>query len=732
MDKALDRKIASSALDHQIASSALDHQIASSALDHQIASSAYDPKKTEDRIYKFWEEKGYFKPEINSSGKPYSIILPPPNANAPLHFGHAMYVIEDILIRYHRMKGDKALWLPGADHAGFETQFVFEKHLKSEGKSRFDFDRETLYQMIWDFVQSNRPVMENQLKKLGFSLDWSRKKFTLDKDIVSIVYKTFKKLFDDKLVFRAKRLVNYCTFDGTSFSDLEVIHKEKESSLYFVKYFFEKGGGHITVATTRPETIIADVAVAVNPKDKRYKNLDGKSVVLPVFGRKVPIIYDDLVDMKFGTGVLKITPGHDPNDFEIAQKHKLKGESLIGFNGKITEGKYKGLYVKEAREKIVEDLEKEGFLEKEEKIMHQVPVCYKCQNPIEPLLMDQWFIKMQPLAKDAIEKIKKDEIKIFPNRFEKVLLDFLKNIKDWNISRQIVWGIRIPAFKNKKTGEWLVTEGESPGKDFDQDTDTFDTWFSSAQWPFATLEVTGDFKEFYPTSVMETGYDILRWWVARMIMIGLYATGKVPFKNVVLHGLVNDPLGKKMSKSKGNVVNPLELVEEYGADAVRFALVFGTALGSDQALSFPKFQNGRNFANKLWNMARFIEMNEVQSPPASPKLQRGEKSKVQSVHRNDIEMKNKVQVLVKEVTKDLDSYNFNFAAEKLYEFVWHEFADKYIEDVKKRIDKQSFTTLHSSFLILLKLLHPFMPFVTEEIYQKFKPDKSIIVEKWPQ
>ncbi len=405
---------------------------------------AYDPKKVEDRIYKFWEEKGYFKPEINSSGKPYSIILPPPNANAPLHFGHAMYVIEDILIRYHRMKGDKALWLPGADHAGFETQFVFEKKLKSEGNSRFDFDRETLYKMIWDFVATNRPVMESQLRKLGFSLDWSRRKFTLDEDIIKIVYKTFKRLFDDGLVFRGERLVNYCTFDGTSFSDLEVIHKEKEATLYFIKYHFAKGAGGLTVATTRPETIIADVAVAVNPKDKRYKQSlrsDELKVLVPLTDKEIPIIYDESVDMEFGTGALKITPGHDPKDFEIAQKNNIEGRSLIGFDGKITEGKYKGLYPKEAREKIVEDLEKEGLIEKKEEIMHQAPTCYKCGNVIEPLLMDQWFIKMKPLAKEAVNAITQRKIKIEPKRFEKTLLEFVNNIKDWNISRQIVWGI---------------------------------------------------------------------------------------------------------------------------------------------------------------------------------------------------------------------------------------------------------------------------------------------------
>lgn len=681
----------------------------------------YNHKNTENRIYKFWEEKGYFKPENRVGNKNnYSIILPPPNANAPLHFGHAMYVIEDILIRYHRMKGDSTLWLPGADHAGFETQFVFEKKLQAEGKSRFDYDRDTLYKMIWDFVQANRPVMENQLKKLGFSLDWSRKKFTLDEDIVKIVYKTFKKMHEDGLVYRDYRLVNYCTFDGTSFSDLEVVHEERIDPLYYIKY------GPLVLATTRPETKFGDTAVAVNPKDKRYKKYVGEEIEIEtVLGKaKLKVIADDYVDMAFGTGVVKITPAHDFNDFEVGKRHKLPLKQVIGLDGKMTKdaGKFAGLYPKQARKAIVEEMQKKGLVEKiDENYVHNIGLCYKCKNVLEPLPLEQWFIKMEPLAKESIEAVKKAKIKIIPSRFEKVLLEFLENIRDWNISRQVVWGIRIPAWRNKKTKGWIVTDGEAPGgQDWEQDTDTFDTWFSSSQWPFATLQTTGkdDFENFYPTSVMETGYDILRWWVARMIMVGLYKAEEKPFETVILHGLVNDPLGKKMSKSKGNAVNPLELVDEYGADAVRFALVFGTALGNDQALSYPKFQNGRNFANKLWNMARFIEM------------QKSLASKKSILNKNDKEMVEKAQNLSREVTKDLENYNFNFAAEKIYEFAWHEFADRYIEDVKERIDLESYKVLESSFLTILKLLHPFMPFITEEIYQKFKAE-PLIISEWP-
>ncbi|MCL5435198.1 MAG: valine--tRNA ligase, partial [Patescibacteria group bacterium] len=704
----------------------------------------YNHKDVEEKIYKEWEEKDFFTPEVNPKGKPYSIILPPPNANAPLHFGHAMYVIEDILIRFKRMQGFRALWLPGADHAGFETQFVFEKKLQLEGKSRFDYDREELYKMIWDFVQSNRPVMENQLRRLGFSLDWSRKKFTLDEDIVKIVYKTFKKLFDDGLVYREKRLVNYCTYDGTSFSDLEVVYLEKEAKLYFIKYpIVGEKDKFIKVATTRPETMLGDTAIAVNPKDTRYKKLLGKKVSVPLTGgREIEIISDETVDMEFGTGAVKVTPAHDFNDYEIGQKHNLDYIPVIGFGGKMTDAalRFSGLYVKEARREVVKDLGELQLLGKTTDIKHTVPTCYKCKNPIEPLLMYQWFVKMEPLAGRAIEAVKSGKIKVYPKTMEKLYFQFLENIHDWNISRQIVWGIRVPAFKCEKCGEWEVTSGEVREKcgkcsgKMNQDEDVFDTWFSSGQWPFAVLRASqpGDFKEFYPTTVMETGYDILRWWVARMVMLGIYETKKVPFETIVLHGLVNDPLGKKMSKSKGNVVNPLELLDTYGADAVRFALVYGTALGNDQSLSYPKLQAMRNFTNKLWNMARFIDMNRIQNS----KLKTQNNLTMQqlnnlAINENDKEMIEKTAELTKEVTRLLEKYDFNHAAQNLYDFIWHEFADVYIEDVKNRIDEQSFIILNSLFLILLKLLHPFMPFVTEEIYKLLGGEGDLIVSKWP-
>ncbi len=690
----------------------------------------YDHEKVEDKIYKTWEEKGYFKPEINPNGAPYSIVLPPPNANAPLHFGHAMYVVEDILIRYHRMKGFAALWVAGADHAGTETQFVFEKKLKEQGKSRLDYDRDTLYQMIWDYVQDNRGGMENQLRKLGFSLDWSRLKFTLDPEIVAIVYKTFGKMFDQGLVYRAERLVNYCTFDGTSFSDLEVVNVEKEGVLYHIKYPLVDSGGEIIVATTRPETMFGDTAVMVHPYDPRYKDLIGKKVSLPLTDREIEIIADDHVEKDFGTGAVKVTPAHDFNDFEVGQRHNLSSKQIIDFDGKmINTGVIDGLYAKQGRVRVIELLAEKGLLIKEEKHHMVARTCYKCKNALEPLPLEQWYVKMEPLAKEAIKAVAEGEIKIFPKSFEKVYVQFLENIRDWNISRQNVWGIRIPAYICEKCSNWTITDGSRPencskcnSKELVQDTDTFDTWFSSAQWPFATLMTTGvsDFDKFYPTTVMETGYDILRWWVARMVMVGIYATGKVPFKNIVLHGLVNDPLGKKMSKSKGNVVNPMELVDQYGADSVRFALVYGTALGNDQVLSYPKLEAMRRFSNKLWNIGRFI----LDFRPDDAKDEMGD-------HKDDVAILEKVDNLIVKVNQAIDQYRFQDATDALYEFIWHEFADKYVESVKdRRADAQP--VLEYVYETSLKLLHPFMPFITEEIYQKLPNHKeSIMIDSWP-
>lgn len=694
-----------------------------------IMDSKYQPQLVKEKIYKEWEEKGYFKASINKNKKPFSIILPPPNANANLHLGHAMYVYEDIMIRYKKLSGFETLWFPGADHAGFETQFVFEQHLKKEGKSRFDFDRETLYKNILEFVMDNRSNMENQLRSLGFALDWSKKKFTIDEDIVKIIYDTFKKLYDAGLIYREKRLVNYCTFCGTSFSDLEVVYKERVTPLYYMKY------GPFTLATTRPETKFGDTAVAVNPKDKRYQKWIGKEVeVEGLNGKfKLKVVGDDSVDPKFGTGVVKVTPAHDFTDFETGQRHKLELKQIIGFDGKLNEltGSYQGLYVNEARKKIVENLKTKGLLVKiKENYKHRVGTCYKCERILEPLPKEQWFVKIRPLADKAKKLVEKDEIKIVPKKFKKVLLWWLDNFRDWNISRQIVWGIRIPAYLCKSTNKWFISiipsmKCDICGKDdFEQDADTFDTWFSSAQWPYATLLTQRDsdfFDYFYPTSVMETGYDILPWWVARMIMIGVFTTGKEPFKTVFLHGLVRDIHGKKMSKSKGNVVNPLDMINKYGADALRAALIFNIKEGNDMLFSEQKVVGMRNFINKIWNIGRFIEMN-LQAP--SSKSQNPNKSKILN------ELQKEFKKEKKQYIKYMNSYQFSKALGLVYEFIWHRFADFYIEQLKDEIingNIEALGELKSVYLENLKMLHPFIPFVTETVWKVFNK-QSILRE----
>ncbi len=708
-----------------------------------IMDSKYQSQSVEEKIYKEWEEKGYFKAGVDKKKKPFSIILPPPNANADLHLGHAMYVVEDIMIRYHKLLGDEILWLPGADHAGFETQFVFEKHLKKEGKSRFDFDRETLYKNILNFVMDNRSNMENQLRSLGFALDWSKKKFTIDKDIVKIVYETFKKLYDKGLVYREKRLVNYCTFCGTSFSDLEVVHKERISPLYYMKY------GPFILATTRPETKFGDTAVAVNPKDKRYKKWIGEEIEVEGLMEKfkLKVVADESVDQKFGTGVVKVTPAHDFTDFETGKRHNLELKQVIDFDGKLNElaGLYQGLYVNEARKKIVEDFKTKGLLVKiKEDYKHRVGTCYKCGRVLEPLPKEQWFVKIRPLADKAKKLVEKDEIKIVPKKFKKILVWWLDNFRDWNISRQIVWGIRIPAYKCKAKKEWFISV-EKPDKcqicgqcEFIQDTDTFDTWFSSAQWPFATLMSCSKsnikdqiskikdnnlFNYFYPTSVMETGYDILPWWVARMIMIGVFATGKKPFKTVFLHGLIRDIHGKKMAKSKGNVVNPMDMVNKYGADALRAALIFGVKEGNDMLFSEQKVVGMRNFINKIWNVGRFIEMNQkVVEQFIAPKIKG-----VKILN----ELKKEFKKEKKQYLKYMDSYQFSKALGLVYEFIWHRFADFYIEQLKDEIingNIEALEELKEVYLENLKMLHPFIPFVTETVWKTFKGKEESILE----
>jgi len=697
----------------------------------------WDHKANEEIINVLWEKAGVFTPKVNHKKKPFTIIMPPPNANDNLHIGHARFIaVEDVLARYHRMKGEETLWLPGADHAGIETQFVFEKKLKAEGKSRFDFDRDTLYQMIWDYVQTNKGNMESQLKSLGASCDWSRNFFTLDPKIVKIVYQTFKQLYDDGLVYRGERIVNFCPRCGTAYSQLEVDTEERDDNLYYLNY------QTITIATTRPETIFADVAIAVNPKDKRYKDLVGKTATIPLTGKKIPIIADELVDISFGTGALKITPAHDAIDFEVGQKHGLEIISSIDESGRMinTPEKYLGHKVLAARDEVVADLEKNGLITKTEKIHHVVGICYKDKGLIEPMPSKQWFIKVTPLAKEALEAIKNKKVTFASKRYEKIAIHWLKNLRDWNISRQIVWGIRIPAFRCNKCQEWTVTTGEAPSQcehcshtTLTQDDDTFDTWFSSGQWPFATLQANSqeDFDYFYPTSVMETAYDILPFWVIRMIMLGLYATGKVPFKSVLIHGLVRDREGQKISKSKGNVINPLEMSEKYGTDALRMGIIWGALVENDIALSEDNIRGQRNFSNKIWNIARFINQNELTN------------KKVEDLTEDDKWIVEELTKTTKEVTKYLDEYKLNEAAEALYDFIWHKLADVYIEKVKIKGTKEERVTIRENALPVLyevlnstlKLLHPFMPFVTEAIYQKVyaKDEKDLLtISSWPK
>ncbi len=721
----------------------------------------YNQNEVEEKWYKFWEDSGFFKPEVNPEGKPFTIILPPPNANADLHFGHAMMSIEDIMVRYHRMKGDAALWVPGSDHAGFETQVVFEKNLAKEGKSRFDYDRETLYQMIWDYVQSNKHNMESQLRRLGFSVDWSREKFTLDPDVIQVVYKTFKKMSDEGMIYRAKRLVNYCTKHGTGFSDLEVAYEDRTSSLYYIKY------GPLVLATTRPETKFGDTAVAVHPDDKRYQQYIGQELEIEtVLGpAKIKVIADESVDPQFGTGVVKITPAHDFNDFETGKRHNLEMKQVIGFDGRMNEhaGKFSGMKVLEARQAVVEEMQQKGLIEKiDAGYQNRVGTCYKCSTVLEPLPMEQWFLNVQDLKHQAIKAVKDGEIKIHPANYATLYYQWLENLKDWNISRQNIWGIRIPAWYCETCNKWSITEGEIPEacshcgeSNITRDTDTFDTWFSSGQWPFATLQTTkpGDFEKFYPTSVMETGYDILKAWVSRMVMMGLLMTGKVPFTDVALHGLVNDPLGKKMSKSKGNVVSPMEIVDQYGADAARMALVYGTAFGHDQALSYPKLDAMRKFTNKLWNMGRFLidfkpEDTQKLDEETETRLHAyvkdqliriGQTKKGEKVnplprspfHNDDQHILDTLAETITITTNAIEQFRFHDGAEALYEFIWHQFADVYIESTKER-RAEAQPVLEYVFRTSLELLHPYMPFITEELWQKLPHEgKSIMIAKWP-
>lgn len=699
----------------------------------------YEPKQYEHDIYALWEKSKAFEPKKASWWKGthvYSVVVPPPNANGNLHMGHALnHAIMDILVRYHRMTGKCTLFVPGADHAGFETQVVYERQLEALGKSRFDFSREELYQQIWDFVAKNRDNYESQFRRLGDSVDWNSYVFTLDNKIIQQTYSTFKEMWEKGLIYRGERLINYCTFHGTGFADIEVEYKEEKGSLWYIKYPLTDGSGELTVATTRPETMLGDIAVAVHPEDNRYQNFLGKTVKLPLTQRVIPVIADKMVDRKFGTGAVKITPAHDPNDFEVAQRHDLPMMTVINNEGRMTyeaPEKYRDLTVDEARQAVIDDLEKDGYLHKTEEHIHSVGHCYKCGTIIQPLLREQWFIDMQPLAKPAIRALRDKRIIFYPDTKRQQLIKYLEGLRDWNISRQIAWGIPIPAFQNiDNPDDWIYDERvdqeiiEINNKTYRRDPDVFDTWFSSSSWPYSTLDYpnSSKFKKFYPLSLMETGADILYQWVSRMIMLGLYVTSQIPFEKVYLHGLVLDEKGRKMSKSKGNVVDPIKILDNYGSDALRMGIIAGQTPGNNQPFNEAKVIGARNFCNKLWNVARFVGNNI-----SADFSYNGHPSPKTIV---DEWLLRSFQHTIKKVTSLIEAHRLSEASELVYRLLWDDFADWYIEASK--------TSLNASVLIyaleiILKLAHPFAPFVTETIWQtaEWTGDSLLITSEWPK
>ena len=690
----------------------------------------YIPNDYEPNIYALWETSGALEP--TGVGKPYSIIMPPPNANGNLHIGHALDMnLKDILIRYHRMKGDDAVFIPGADHAGFETWVVYERELTKQGKSRFDFSRDQLYSQVWNFVQEKRGNMELQLRALGVSASWKHLTFTLDDKVINTVYDTFKKMWDDNLVYRGERIVNYCTKHQTSFADIEVEHKNEKGKLWKIAYPTLDKIGEIIIATTRPETMLGDVAVAVHPDDERYKKLVGTRILLPIVDKEIPIIADEYVDMSYGTGAVKITPAHDPNDFEIAKRHDLPLESIISPDGKMINvpAQFLGLTPVEARARVLEALEALELRRGETEIEHAVGHCYKCGSVIEPMIKEQWFIKTQSLAQPAIDALKKEEITFYPASKRKELIAYLEQLKDWNISRQIPWGIPIPAFVNENDPkDWIFdtrTNEQSivvNGTTYIREEDTFDTWFSSGQWPYIVTDylTDGDLANYFPTDMMETGMDIMRAWVSRMIMLSLYRTGKLPFKEVYLHGMVNDEHNQKMSKSKGNVINPMELVAEFGSDATRMGVIAGRAPAQSQAFNKGSVIAARNFCNKLWNIARFVE------------AQIGDNHQIVDLEPQtpaDHWIIRQLNDAANNIAVRIEQYRFSEASETVYHTIWDDVADWYIESSKTAINRPLLSWVLATSL---KIAHPFAPFVTETIWQTLNYTDGILMrEAWP-
>ena len=708
----------------------------------------FEPQTFEEKIYKNWNEKGYFKPSDDKTKKPYTIVIPPPNITGKLHMGHALdETLQDILIRYKRMQGFNTLWVPGTDHASIATEAKIVEKLKAEGITKEDLGRDGFLKRAWEWKEEYGGTILNQLKKLGCSCDWSRERFTMDEGLSNAVTEVFIDLYNKGLIYKGKRMINWCPYCNTSISDAEVEYEEEPTHLWHVKYPVKgEEGKFVIVATTRPETMLGDTGIAVHPDDERYKDLVGKTVILPIMNKEIPIIADDFVEKEFGTGAVKLTPAHDPNDYQAALKHNLEiipvFDEEFKMNNLVPE--YKGMDMYEAREKIVERLQKEGYLVKIEDYNHNVGKCYRCHHTIEPHISEQWFVKMEPLAKPAIEAVRTGKVEFVPERFDKIYYNWMENIQDWCISRQLWWGHRIPAYYCQECGEVIVSK-EEPHKctkcgstNLKQDEDTLDTWFSSALWPFSTLgwpEQTEDYKYFYPTSTLVTGYDIIFFWVARMIFSALEHTGQVPFDKVFIHGIVRDSLGRKMSKSLGNGIDPLEIIAKYGTDALRFSLVLGISPGNDIRYMPEKLESASNFANKLWNASKFVLSN---MPEDGSKL--AEDKLPENLCYEDKWILSKLNKLVKEVTNNLENFELGIATQKVYDFIWNEFCDWYIEMVKSRLYDENCTTKFAAQYTLnkvlkdsLKLLHPVMPFITEKIYmQLYHNDESIMISKWPE
>ena len=702
----------------------------------------YSPQNVEDRTYKFWCDHKYFHAEVNPDKKPYTIVIPPPNITGQLHMGHALdETLQDILIRWRRMEGYETLWLPGTDHASIATEAKIVEAMRKEGITKEEIGREKFLERAWEWKAQYGGRIVEQLKKLGSSCDWDRERFTLDEGCSKAVREVFCKLYDKGLIYRGERIINWCPHCLTSISDAEVEYEDQAGHFWHLRYPFKDGSGYLELATTRPETLLGDTAVAVNPNDERYKDMVGKTLILPIVHREIPVIADDYVDIEFGTGVVKITPAHDPNDFEVGLRHNLEVINVLTPDAKIVDDypKYAGMDRYEARKAVVEDLEAEGALVEIEDYSHNVGTCYRCGTTVEPRVSKQWFVKMEPLAKPAVEVVRNGEVKFVPERFDKTYFHWMENIKDWCISRQLWWGHRIPAYYCDDCGEVMVSAQEvhtcskCGSNHVHQDPDTLDTWFSSALWPFSTLGYPDDTKEleyFYPTDTLVTGYDIIFFWVARMIFSGVEHMGQVPFHTVLIHGLVRDAQGRKMSKSLGNGIDPLLVIDQYGADALRFTLATGNAPGNDMRFSDEKVKASRNFANKLWNAARFVLMylGNDYSYPGLPK----------DLAIEDKWILSKVNTLAKEVTDNLERFELGIAVAKLYDFIWDVFCDWYIEIAKIRLQSGEGADTAKAVLVyvltnILKLLHPFMPFITEEIYQAIPHDtESIMISKWPE